>query len=151
MSKKRGSAFYLTEEFRKLNELWVTGKNSKLKKSGFEDAEYHWGLLKSKNKRTAGYLEQETLQRISSALMFYVEHSPYRLKRHEKRILSLHARGVYQIEIAEIVKRTVQTVGSIVKKHIPFALGLYAQEERLAQEEVESLPIGIEIEPFFEE
>lgn len=61
MSKKEGSKFYQTEEFKELNRLWL----SRLKKTGFQDIENPNGSLKAKNNRTQGYQQQETLMRIS--------------------------------------------------------------------------------------
>ena len=129
MSRSRGLKFYQTKEFKKLYEKWVTGKNSKLKKAGFFDAERPNGSLKVKNPRTQAFQQRETIARISSALTAYIENPSIRIRPLERKILDLYSQGVYRKKIIEVTGKSYQTVWKIQKKHIPIALGLYAQEE----------------------
>lgn len=129
MAKGKEPKFYQTPEFKKLNQLWITGKESKLKQSGFEDIEYPNGALKVKNKRTQAYLQQDVISMISSALCSYVENPEADITADEKHILELHSRGIYLKEIIRITGRAHQTIRRIIKKHTPLALGLYAKNE----------------------
>ncbi len=141
MTKRGEGKFFQTEEFKNLYATWVTGKTekiivhgkvalkkkpSKLAESGFEDIERPIGSLKTKNIRTQNYLQQEDLQRISSALRYYVENAP--LHPLERTILELHAEGLYRKHIMERTQRSHQTVWRTIRKHLPIALGIYARE-----------------------
>lgn len=134
MSSRRGTKFYQSEDFKKLNEAWA----KKLQKSGFEDHEYANGTLKTKNTRTQAYRQQSELSRISSALISYIENPKIKLQFFERRILELHAAGVYQKQIIRRTKKSHTTVWKTLKIHIPLALGLYSKEER--ELELDTLP-----------
>lgn len=151
MTKRGEPKFFQTEAFKKLYETWITGKRakiiekgkektkilpSKLSRAGFEDIENPNGSLKVKNKRTQGYLQQEDLQRISSALMGYVSRPAGSLEVYEKKILELHSQGVYRKDIMRITKKSHSTVWKVIKKHLPLALGLYAKDEMLKDVEI---------------
>lgn len=142
MGKKKGPKFYQTPEFKKLYEKWVGGKKgagSELERSGFIDIEYPNAsstVLKTRHRnhrylleRTQSYGQRDELQRISSALTFYIEHQEIELTYLERKILELHSQGAYRKQIMKLTGKSHSTVWRIVKKHIPLALGLQRDEQ----------------------
>lgn len=143
MARRREPKFFQTEEFKNLQEIWVTGKRSKviqkgkisikvipsrLSQAGFEDIETSTGSLKFKNKRTQGFEQQETVSLISSALCSYIDDPRVKLRPTEKKILELYSRGIYTKQIIQLTGRSHQTVWKTVRRHKPVALGLYAED-----------------------
>lgn len=144
MGKKEGPKFYQSEEFKKLNALWVTGQKSKtlkngtlttkttpskLQKSGFDDIEKANGSLKTMDIRTQAYQDREQLSRIASALSSFIADQATELTQLEKKILELHSQGKHRKTIMKITQKSHTHVWKIIKKYIPLALGLYASEE----------------------
>lgn len=127
--------FFQSGEFKELSKQW----DAKLSDSGFKDIENHNGTLKAKNIRTQAYIQQSDIQRISSALGFYIENANKRLKDLERKILDLHAQGIYRKEIMRLTRQSHTTVWRILKAHIPLALALYSQEEMLHEEDLEDM------------
>ena len=134
MNTRRESKFYQTDKFKRLEAIW----KAKLKRCGFQDIENANGTVKNKNIRTQAYRQQEDLVRISSALGSYIYRQDIKLKRKEKKVLDLFSQGFYRKEIMKQTGLSHTTVWQIRQKHLPLALGFYAQEVDTLQEGVET-------------
>lgn len=108
----------MPEDLKKLKARWY----KKLEKSGFEDIEDDKGRLKSPDKRTLNFKNQESIRSFYLALDSFLEENGS-LPRLHRKVLALSSKGVYTRDIAKRLKYSERWIKKIIAKYRNLILG----------------------------
>jgi len=113
------SQFYRTKEFHDLSKEW----RARLIESGFEDLEDAQENLKSKDKRTIAYENQDEIRefflRLDHFMYFYPE-----MPRFERTVMELYSQGVYIKTIVKRVRASDKKVRNVVSRYKKLILAI---------------------------